>query len=77
MTWGAGTKWEGQYIGDLSSKYIQVGDINLGSYSNWTPIGVDIDNSFTGIYNGGNYTISNLKINNITSKFDYIEFAHP
>ncbi|MDR1586611.1 MAG: hypothetical protein LBS57_04060 [Treponema sp.] len=46
----------------LSGDYIQTTDIDLGGYANWTPIGTDA-NRFTGTYNGGGYTISNLKVN--------------
>jgi hypothetical protein len=52
----------------LDKHYKQVANIDLSSIFNWTPIG---DNStytntslFTGSYDGGGYTISNLKINN-------------
>lgn len=41
----------------LNGNYIQTSDINLSSYTNWTPI-----NTFTGTYNGQYYTISNLTI---------------
>jgi hypothetical protein len=39
--------------------FIQTMNIDLSSYSNWTPI-----DNFAGTYNGNGYTISNLKINN-------------
>lgn len=46
---------------------LQTADIDLGGIDNWKPIGMqnygDL-RSFTGIYNGNGYTISNLKISN-------------
>jgi len=60
--WGEGTPWEKQYTGNLSSKYIQVKDINLSSYTNWIPVGIHPGLPFKGEYNGGNFTISNLTI---------------
>ena len=62
LTWGEGTKWERQTIGTLDSKYIQVQDIDLSSYDNWIPIGVNPGAPFAGEYNGGNYLIDNLNI---------------
>jgi hypothetical protein len=55
----------------LDGKYIVVANIDLSGYSDgrgWTPIGerdkvVTDDHEFTGIFDGGNYVISNLKIN--------------
>lgn len=61
-TWGAGTKFEMTHVGGLDQKYIQVQDIDLSEYDNWMPIGVDPDSPFSGIYNGGNYLINNLNI---------------
>ncbi len=58
---GEGTGWEGQYVGKLDSKFIQVKDIDLSSFSNWVPIGDSTDEYFfAGVYNGGNYKIENL-----------------
>lgn len=61
-TWGAGTKFEMTHVGGLDQKYIQVQDIGLRKYDNWLPIGVDPNSPFSGIYNGGNYLINNLNI---------------
>ena len=53
---------------DLTGDYIQMADIDLGSYLNWQPIGYISGNNsgsgFTGSYNGNGYSISNLTINN-------------
>jgi len=50
----------------LDKHYKQIRNIDLSSVSNWSPIGTytsATDNApFTGVYDGGNYTISNLKI---------------
>lgn len=69
LIWGKNTKWEGNYTGKLDSKYIQVADIDLGSFGEsydggqgWVPIG-SYKSQFTGIYNGGNYSINNLYTN--------------
>jgi len=54
---------------DLTGKYILMNNLDLSSIDNWKPIG-NTTNIFTGILNGNNYTISNLKINRPTE--DYI-----
>jgi hypothetical protein len=41
--------------------YIQMNDIDLSGYSNWTPIGYGAW-AFSGTYDGGGYKIKNLKI---------------
>ncbi|NLJ77582.1 MAG: hypothetical protein GX325_10065, partial [Peptococcaceae bacterium] len=48
--------------------FIQVADIDLGSYENWAPIG-DSGNPFNGVFNGNNKTISNLKIRNAATDY--------
>lgn len=59
---------------DLSAHYLQTGDIDLSGWGEWEPIGsalaiedADIDtpdpHPFTGSYNGGNYKITGLLIN--------------
>ncbi len=65
QTFGSGTEWEGTYTGGLGQNYIQVNNINLPKYENWTPLGYNEssnDSYFSGIYNGNNLTISNLTI---------------
>ena len=62
--WGAGTKYEGNYVASLDSNYIQVADINLSEYSSWKPIGASYSETFNGNYDGGNYIIENLNIDN-------------
>ncbi len=48
---------------DLTAYYVQVADIDVASYTNWTPIaGGGTTDIFTGSYDGQNYTISNLTI---------------
>jgi hypothetical protein len=88
-TFGLGTQWEGEYVGGLDKKYIQIADIDLdqspwNAGSGWEPLGTldsyidfceysnpaDEDwDSFTGIYEGAGYTISNLYIDR--GGFDY------
>ena len=61
-----------------SDYFILQKDIDLSGYSNWTPIGTEL-NRFTGNFNGNNKTISNLKINSSSSYrglFGYIENAN-
>lgn len=48
---------------DRSGNYIQKADISLADFPNWEPIGVDWNTMFTGTYNGGGFTISNLTQN--------------
>lgn len=38
--WGADTKYEMTHVGGLDQKYIQVKDVDLKGYANWTPIGI-------------------------------------
>jgi type II secretory pathway pseudopilin PulG len=45
----------------LDGNYIVMADLNLSGYNNWTPIASR--NAFVGIFDGNNYTISNVKIN--------------
>ena len=47
----------------LSAHYRQTADIDIGSITNWTPIGINRTNAFIGTYHGNNKNISNLKIN--------------
>jgi hypothetical protein len=42
---------------DLSAHYIQMADIDLSEYGDWIPIG-----EFNGVYDGNNFTISNLTV---------------
>lgn len=46
---------------NLSGKYIQISDIDLSGINNWEPLGNDVNN-FTGEFDGGGYTISDLKV---------------
>lgn len=59
----------------LGGSYIQTADIDLSEYD-WTPIGT-MNNPFTGIYDGGGYEISGLKITggNFIGLFGYIKDA--
>ncbi|MFO8113686.1 MAG: hypothetical protein R6T92_14390, partial [Desulfosalsimonadaceae bacterium] len=53
---------------DLTAYYVQVADIDIASYANWSPIaGGDAGTLFTGFYDGQNYTLSNLTINRSTT----------
>ena len=47
---------------DLAGKYILMNDIDLSIYENWEPIGTK-DEPFTGLFDGNNHSIKNLKIN--------------
>jgi hypothetical protein len=48
----------------LAWYYIQYNDIDLSSIASWTPLGSKtFFEQFTGIYEGGNKTIRNLKVN--------------
>ncbi len=47
----------------LDGNYIMMNNISLEDYDNWEPIGSEAD-SFTGTFDGGDYTISDLTINN-------------
>ncbi len=46
----------------LDGNYIQMANIDLSDYENWDPIGSNTS-SFSGIFNGNGFTISNLTIN--------------
>lgn len=67
-TFGSGTAWAKSYTGGLDKKYIQVANIDLSSYSEnggWKVLansGAGEGNStfFVGVYDGGNYIISNM-----------------
>lgn len=50
---------------NMSAKYILMNDLDLGSIDNWQPIGHETGKvlSFTGEFNGNNYSIKNLTIN--------------
>lgn len=50
---------------------LQTADIDLGGIDNWEPINYvnDLTSSFTGIYNGNGYTISNLKIRHLRGRY--------
>ncbi len=51
---------------NLSGDYIQMADIDLSGYANWVPIGKEefSVSSFSGVYNGNGFVISNLAIDN-------------
>ena len=50
---------------NMSAKYILMNDLDLSSIENWQPIGHETGEilTFTGEFNGNNYSINNLKIN--------------
>ncbi|GEM_PF-6173427 len=52
----------------LNKKYRQMADIDLSGYSNWEPIG-DINEPFTGSYDGNGFTLYNLNINRPTKEY--------
>lgn len=45
--------------------YIQTANIDIGSFTNWEPIG-DMTTPFQGGYDGNNYIINNLSISDVT-----------
>jgi hypothetical protein len=53
----------------LNKHYRQVANITLPSGLNWTPIGIDDDEPFKGVYDGGGKTISGLKTNDTTADY--------
>ncbi len=64
----------------LDKYYILTNDINLEDLGEeWTPIGTDIENTFTGGLDGNNKTISGLEITdrtaNYTGLFGYTRYA--
>lgn len=66
---GKGSKWEKEYVGGLDKKYVQINNLDLSSESTgegWIPLGLNnVDEpAFTGIYDGNDYAIFNLFINN-------------
>ena len=54
----------------LDKHYSQTADIDLNGVT-WTPIGIGttMANSFTGSYNGGGYSISNLNVNGASGDY--------
>jgi hypothetical protein len=66
---GSGSKWEKEYVGGLDKKYVQIANIDLSSYNTgegWIPLGFSTvaEEPFSGIYDGNDYKVSNLYINN-------------
>ena len=64
---------------DYSGKYFKlIADIDLSSITNWTPIGSQSSNRFSGTFDGDGFTISKLTINlsasdNYKGLFGYID----
>ncbi|MCL2066789.1 MAG: Ig-like domain-containing protein [Treponema sp.] len=58
----------------LSAHYEQTATINTVSINNWTPIGTGTA-PFTGVYNGGGYEITNLKIDDSSGDYKGL-FGH-
>ncbi len=48
---------DGYVRANPNKHYVQIGEIDLNSYSNWDPLPL-----FSGVFDGNGYTISNLKI---------------
>lgn len=48
---------------NLNAHYLQIANIDLSSIDNWEPIGSSENEPFTGVYDGGGFSILNLKIN--------------
>lgn len=53
---------------DLTAHYKLMRDIDLGN-TEWTPIGADEDNAFTGDFDGNGHKISGLKITNPSTDY--------
>ena len=49
-------------------QYQQIKNIVLDTTTEWTPIGTD-ENKFTGLYDGGGYSVSNISISSATTNF--------
>lgn len=47
---------------DLNAKYLQINDIDMSGFGDFTPIG-ERSNSFTGVYDGAGFIIKGLTIN--------------
>ena len=70
---------------DLSANYILMNDIIFseedfeenGDFYNdgacWIPVGTDADNAFSGIFDGNNYAIKNLRINYVNTDTENVE----
>jgi hypothetical protein len=54
-----------------AANYLLKNNINL-SNKKWTPIGIDENNPFTGIFDGGGYSISNITVND--KEFEFAGF---
>ena len=50
------------------------GNLNSGTFEQWTPIGVSIDNPYTGTFDGQNYAISGLYINDVDASVGLFAF---
>lgn len=49
---------------NLGKAYKQVANVDLVAYANWVPIGTNtVGSQFTGIFDGGGFSVSNLNIN--------------
>ena len=44
----------------LTSYFLQIADIDLSGYASFPPIGDNYNNCFTGMYNGGSFSINNF-----------------
>ncbi len=51
---------------DANARFVLGTDLTLSGTNNWTPIGTDYNNKFTGNFDGLGHTISNLHINDTT-----------
>jgi len=55
---------------DLNACYLLINDIDMSAWGEWIPIGTDVSDTisyldFTGSFNGGNYEIKNLTIEDL------------
>ena len=60
---------------NYKQKYVKLtANIDLADIDNWTPIG-NSTNQFNGHFDGGNNTVSNLKINNMSSYIGFFGYT--
>ena len=58
---------------DVVGKYFKlISDIDMGSEPNWTPIGSSATSTFTGIFDGNNKIVSNLKNGTFQSRSNLV-----
>ena len=56
---------------DLAAHYKQTANIDLSGYANWVPIESTWNNGFSGLYDGNNFTISNLTQDLVGTTYEF------